>query len=101
MTDELTTRAERAVADFENAADFLRGPHFEAIVSKALQHAIVAAQSPWLDRRGAAAYCRCGISSIDRAVAEGIIHRYERGGTPLFLKSELDEAIRGGRWRLK
>ena len=101
MTDELTTRAERAVSDFENASTFLRGPFFEAQVAKALQAAVVAGQSPWLDRAGAAAHCRCGLSSIDRAVAEGIIKRYERGGTPLYLKSELDEAIRGGRWRLK
>ena len=101
MTDELTQRAERAVADFENASSFLKGPFFQAQMAEAVHAAVVAVQSPWLDRRGAAAYCRCGISSIDRAVAEGIIHRYERGGTPLFLRHELDEAIRGGRWRLK
>lgn len=101
MTEELTQRAERAVADFESAGSFLRGPYFEAVVAKALQTSVMAAQSPWLDRAGAAAHCRCSTSEIDRATAAGVIKRYERGQTPLYLKSELDEAIRGGRWSLR
>lgn len=101
MTEALTARAERAVADFESAGNYLRGPYFEALVTKALGASVIAAQSPWLDRTGAAAHCRCSTSEIDRATAGGIIHRYTRGQTPLYLKSELDEAIRGGRWRVK
>lgn len=99
MTEEITQRAERAVSDFENAADFLRGPHFEAIVYKALQRSITAAQSPWLDRHEAAAHCRCGVSEIDRAAASGVIRRFLRGATPLFSKTDLNTAIAGGRWR--
>ena len=101
MTEELTARAERAVADFEAAGAFLRGPYFEAVVAKAVAASVQAAWSPWLDRAGAAAHCRCSTSEVDRATAAGVIKRYERNATPLFLKSELDEAIRGGRWRIK
>lgn len=100
MTPELTQRAERAVADFESAGSFLRSPYFEAVIAKALRAATQEANSPWLDRAGAAGHCRCSVREIDRATASGVIKRYERGATPLYLKSELDEAIRGGRWRL-
>ena len=101
MTDELTERAARAVADFEHAADFLKGPYFEAVVGRALAATVQAQQSPWVNRAGAAARCHCSVSEIDRAKAAGIITCYQRGGTPLYLKHDLDEAIRGGRWRLK
>ena len=101
MTEELTERAARAIADLESAGQFLRGPFFEAQVVKALGQSVQAAHSPWLDRAGAAAHCRCSVSEIDRAVTRGVIKRFERGGTPLFSKSDLNTAIASGRWRTK
>ena len=55
MTEELTSRAERAIADLESAGAFLRGPFFEAVVCKAVKESIAATQSPYVDRAGAAA----------------------------------------------
>jgi hypothetical protein len=99
MTADLANRAERAVADFEHAAGFLKGPYFEEIVTRAVRESITAAHSPWVDRQQAAAHCRCSLSELDRAAAKGFIKRFERGGTPLFSKSDLNTAIASGRWR--
>lgn len=99
MTPELTERAERAIADFESAGDFLRSPFFQAMVNRALEAAVTAAASPMVDRVGAAAFCRCSVSEIDRAARAGIIKRYERCGTPIFLKEELQKAITSGKWK--
>lgn len=98
MTDELTTRAERAVADIESVATFLRGTFFQAQMEAAVRIAVFESQSPWVDRAGAAARWRCSESEIDRAAKAGVLVRHERGGTPLFAKEQGDEAIRTGKW---
>lgn len=100
MTDELTTQAERAIADLESAATFLRSPFFQAQMESAVRAAVVESQSPWVDRAGAAARWRCSESEIDRAAKAGILTRLERCETPLFEKAQGDEAIRAGKWKL-
>lgn len=99
MTEELTTRAERAVADMESVAAFLRGPFFQAQMEQAVRAAIVESQSPFVDRAGAAARWRCGVDEIDRAAKAGILTRLERSETPLFEKAKGDEALRAGLWK--
>jgi hypothetical protein len=100
MTDELTTQAERAVADLEAVAAFLKGPFFQAQMGQAVRQAVIESQSPWVDRAGAAARWRCSETEIDRAARAGVLVRLERGDTPLFLKEQGDEAIRTGKWKL-
>lgn len=99
MTEELATRAERAVADIESVAAFLRGPFFEAQMAAAVRCAVIECQSPWVDREGAAARWRCSENEIDRAAKAGILTRLERSETPLFEKAQGDEAIRTGKWK--
>lgn len=94
----LTDRAERAVADLESAAAFLRSSYFEGLVARQLAAAVTAAQSPWLDRAAAAAYARCSVSEIDRVAALGVFQTYPRGGRPMFKRSEVDAAIATGKW---
>ena len=91
-------RAERAVADLESAASYVRSSYFERAVFNAVSAAVQAAQSPWLDRAGAAAHARCSVSEIDRAAGLGVFKTYRRGGTPMFKRAELDGAIADGRW---
>lgn len=98
MTDQLTERAERAVADLELVTSFLKGSFFQAQMAAAVRAAVVESQSPWVDRAGAAARWRCSPRELDRAVKSGVLVRYERGGTPLFEKAQGDEALRSGRW---
>lgn len=88
-----------AVAELQGAAEFLRGPFFLAQFKQELRRAALEASSPWLDREAAAAYARCSTSEIDRAARLGVFPKHERNGTPMFLKSEIDEAIRSGNWR--
>ena len=99
MTEELTARAERAVADLESVAAFLRGPFFQAQMADAVRCAVIESQSPWVDRAGAAARWRCSESEIDRAAKAGILTRLERSETPLFEKAQGDAAIRDGKWK--
>lgn len=100
MNPDLTSRAERAVADLESVAAFLRGEFFEAAMAQAVRSATIEAQSPWVDRAGAAVRWRCSVDEIDRAAKAGVLVRHERNGTPLFEKAQGDEAIREGRWKL-
>ena len=83
----------RVLAELENAADFLRSSYLEARIVKGLEEAVIRTQSPWVDRIGAATYCCCSLSEIDRAARAGAFNTYLRGGTPMFLKKDLDEAI--------
>lgn len=52
MTDELSIRAERAIAEIEAVGSFLRGTFFEAQITKAVRGAVLEAQSPYVDRAG-------------------------------------------------
>jgi hypothetical protein len=88
-----------AAAEAEAAAAFVRGGYFEARILEGLRRAVIEAQSPWLDRAGAAAHARCSTSEVDRAANAGVFKRYQRNGTPLFKKSDLDRAIEEGKWR--
>lgn len=86
------------VAKIEAAAAFLQSPFLVAQLIEGMQQAVVRVHSPWLTRKDAAEYARCSTSEIDRSCREGIIKRYDRGGTPMFQKAEIDEAIRSGKW---
>lgn len=99
MTDELTMQAERAIADLEAVAAFLKGPFFQAQMQRAVQSAVIESQSPWVDRAGAAARWRCSVTEIDRAAKAGILTRLERCETPLYDKAQGDNAIRAGAWK--
>lgn len=100
MDEQLTTRAERAVADLEAVSAFLKGPWFESRMAEAVRAAVIECQSPWVDRAGAAARWRCSESEIDRAARAGVLVRLERGETPLFEKEQGDRAIREGTWKI-
>ena len=95
---ELTARAQKAVAELEGAAMMLRSTYFEALIVKAVTGSLAAAQGDWLDRATAAAHCRCSTSEIDRAAAAGCFKTYRRAGTPLFKRSEVNALIEAGTW---
>jgi hypothetical protein len=101
MNADLTEQAERAVADLEAVAAFLKGPFFQSAMAQAVRQAVIECQSPWVDRAGAAARWRCSETEIDRAARAGVLVRLERGERPLFLKEQGDEAIRTGKWKLR
>lgn len=86
------------VAKVEAAAAFLTSPFLVAQLVEGMQAAVIASQSPWLNRKDAAAYARCSTSEIDRAASLGILRRHERGGTPIFERTGIDAAIRDGKW---
>lgn len=69
-----------------------------AEVKESVAGATARALSPWADRAGAAAYCQCSPSEIDRAADAGVFKRYKRAGTPMFKKAELDAALENGTW---
>lgn len=89
----------RVLAQLEQAAELLGGRYIEGLIEQTLTRAAREACSPWLDRAGAAAYCRCSTSEIDRQAALGVLSAYARGGTPLYRRDDLDDAIRSGRWK--
>lgn len=96
-----TQQLDRALAQLETSARFLESRYIEGVIEQAVSRAVVASQSPWLDRTAAAARWRCSVQEIDRAARDGVLTRYERGATPLFNKDQGDEAIRSGKWKLK
>lgn len=88
-----------SAAKVDAAAAFLQSPFLVAQIIEGMQAAVVRANSPWLNRKDAAEYARCSVSEIDRAAANGFIPPHPRGGTPLFEKAEIDEAIKSGKWK--
>lgn len=88
-----------AAARVEAAAAFLQSPYLVARIVEGMQQAVIRVTGPWLDRHDAAAYSRCSVSEIDRAAnVLKIFKRYQRGGSPLFKRSEIDAAIESGKW---
>ncbi len=73
-------------------------PQTRAELIEATVNAVRQMAGPWLDRRGAAAYAQCSLSELDRAANAGAFKRYQRAGTPLFRKDEIDAALSEGRW---
>lgn len=90
---------QRATAQLEAATAFLGSRYIENLIANTVTLAVQRAASPFCDRDGAAAFLLCDVSQIDRAAKAGIIKRHLRGGTPLFEKADLAEAITSGRWR--
>ena len=88
----------RVLSELEHAAEFLKSRYLEGLIEQAIFAAVQRAQSPWLDRAGAAAYCACSTSELDRAAKRKVFKTYLRGGTPLFLRQELDAVIEDGLW---
>ena len=87
-----------SAARVDAAARFLQSPLVVAQIIEGMERAVIRAHSPWLTRKDAAAYAGCSTSEIDRAANERIIKRYMRGGTPMFHRQQIDEAISGGKW---
>lgn len=65
-------------------------------VSRAVVTELQKQASPWVDRKGAAAYCHCSVQTIDKARATGDIQTYWRGETPMLKKEDLDKWIESG-----
>ena len=86
------------LARLEIAANYIASPMFVAQITQAHGAAVVRANSPWLNREDAAEYARCSASEISRAADAGFFTKHQRGGSPLFLKAEIDAAIIEGRW---
>lgn len=89
----------RLLCDLEQAAEFLKSRYIEALIEKAIGQAMQRANSPWLDRAAAAAYCHCSVSEIDRAAVANAFPTHHRAGTPLFRREEIDQAIVRGTWQ--
>lgn len=88
----------RLLCDLEHATAFLQSRYIEALIEKAIAQAVQRANSPWLDRSAAAAYCHCSVSEIDRAAVANAFPTHHRAGTPLFRRDEIDAAIAERRW---
>lgn len=94
---ELAAKGQTIIAYWES-------PFFAARLEAALERGVIRSQSPWLDREAAAAYAHCCPAEIDRAArtlshdGKPILRKRERGGAPMYWKSEIDEAIESGRW---
>jgi hypothetical protein len=95
-----------SVAKVEAAAAFLTSPFLVAQLLEGMHAAVISAHSPWLNRKDAAAYARCSTSEIDRVsnpkdAVEArfpILKKHMRGGSPVFERAQIDDAIRSGRW---
>lgn len=92
---------ERNAARIGAVADFLSSPMLVAQMTEKMELAMARCQSPWTDRQGAAAYLHCSVGEIDKAARCGVITKHMRGTGVLFLKSDLDEAVRIGKWGKK
>lgn len=87
-----------AVAKLEAAGKFLQSEFFMARLMEGMRLTAIEVSSPWLDRKAAAAYAHCSPQEIDRAASAKIVPKHQRGGAPMFLKADIDEAITSGRW---
>jgi len=70
-----------------------------AQLCEAVQHGMARYASPWLDPHAAADWSMSSEGFVYQMAEEGIIKRYGGEGMPRFLKSEIDAAIREGRWQ--
>lgn len=86
------------LAKLEVVSKFLQSPFFMAQLLEGQRQAAIQCSSPWLDRSAAGAYVYASPAEVDRAATAGIITKYARGGTPMFLKEEIDGAIKSGKW---
>jgi hypothetical protein len=91
--------ADDAIMKLDAAAAFLTSPRLVAQLVEGMQSAVIRAHSPWLTRKDAADYARCSTSEIDRAAKAGFLPVYQRGGTPMFRRDDIDEAISAGKWK--
>lgn len=90
-----------SAARVDAAAKFLQSPMLVAQIIEGMERAVIRAHSPWLTRKDAAAYAGCSASEIDRAGAAKVLRRYQRGGTPMYHRADIDDAILSGRWANK
>ena len=98
VLDEELRRLRAAIARVASAAEFLSGPFFQAELIRAAERAAAHAQATLLCRRMAADVFFTSESEIDRAANAGAFPRHYRAGTPMFSRTEIEEAITGGRW---
>ena len=94
ITDHLSL----SLARFDGVIRYLESRHLVNLLVEGHASAVRQAMSPWADRQAAADYALCSTAEIDRAADADIIKRHFRGSAPLFEKSDLDAAIREGRW---
>lgn len=92
-----------ATGKVEAGAQFLTGRFFVAQILEGITHALAAEQSPFVNRKAAAARWFCSEDEIDRVAKPdvGILTPLYRGTAPLFEKAQGDAAIREGKWLAK
>lgn len=100
-TQDVAQRVAAALADIEAAAGYLKGAFFQAQMERWVAAALLARQSPWLNRRELAVYCRCCVQKIDQAWKDGVFARHMIAGTPVAAREEVDLAIRSGKWEVR
>jgi hypothetical protein len=96
-TEQLTVLAKAIAQELQQAGPTAADRNSEP--TRATLEQLQRLESPWTDRAGAAAYCSCDVSLIDRAANHGDIKRYRGNGKPMFQKSDgkgsLDAWIEG------
>jgi hypothetical protein len=78
---------------------FMERPAFMNQLCGAISEGVERHLSPFVDRQGAAAYSFSSESFVDEMAKAGIIHRYGGNGMPRYLKSDIEAAIRQGKWQ--
>ena len=79
-------------------ARFMERPVFMAQLCAAVKSGVIQHNSPWLDPQAAAEYSFSSEGFVYQMAEAGVIARYVGEGMPRFKKSDIDEAIAGGRW---
>lgn len=96
LTIEIPTQA------IQDAARSAVADLLPAGLTKAVDHVAVfdeikdwigKAQSPWVDRLGAAAYISCSVATVDGLVRTGKLKAYWLGSSPRFKKSDIDALV--------
>jgi len=78
---------------------FLTGRMFMAQMMEAVSRGMSSFASPWLDPQAAADWSYSSEGFVYQMADEGVIKRYGDENMPRFLKTEIDAAIREGRWQ--
>jgi hypothetical protein len=98
LPEDISVELEQAVRELRTVAHWFSSPAFVAIVRDTHLQAAREELSPWLSHKAAQARWFKSRSSIEAAVAAGVLTAHKAGGAVMFLKEQGDEAIRSGKW---